>query len=204
MPEPSTMAEAGWRARVRGSRVGNLVVLGITALAVLIGAWLVMGGSDDGEDAAVAVSKVDVQSAGAAPVVGEPAPGFTATTLDGAQISLDQLRGRPVWLVFMATWCTACRAEIPDVQAFHQQAGDDVEIIAVYVGESDSVVQPYVERLGLSFTQLPDPQTSLASAYGVLGVPAHYFVGPDGLLRETRVGMLSPDQIDEAVAKAFS
>ncbi len=202
MPESPTGVEPGWRARVRGSRVGNLVVLGITALAVLIGAWLVMGGGDDTDDTA-AVSKVDVQSASAAPVVGQQAPGFAAMTTDGGQVSLDDLRGRPVWLVFMATWCTACRAEAPDVQAFHKQAGDEVEVIAVYVGESESVVGPYVERLGLTFPQVPDPQTSLAAAYGVLGIPAHYFIGPDGVVRETRIGMLSPDQIDEVITQAF-
>ena len=193
MPEPPTVAEPDWRARLRGSRMGNVVVLGVTALAVVIGAWLVMRPGDQTGSAgeSSAVSKV-----------GQPAPGFTATALDGSQISLDELHGRPVWLVFMATWCTACRAEIPDVEAFHEQSGDDVAVIAVYVGESGSAVQPYAERLGLSFTQLPDEQTALARAYGVLGVPAHYFVDPDGVVRETRVGVLSPDQIDQAVAKA--
>lgn len=204
MPEPPTVAEPGWRARLRGSRMGNVVVLGVTALAVVIGAWLVMRPGDQTGSAgeSSAVSKVDVQAAASAPVVGQPAPGFTATALDGSLISLDELQGRPVWLVFMATWCTACRAEIPDVEAFHEQSGDDVAVIAVYVGESGSAVQPYAERLGLSFTQLPDEQTALAQAYGVLGVPAHYFVDPDGVVRETRVGVLSPDQIDQAVAKA--
>ena len=52
MPDPD------WRARIRGSRLGNLTVLAVTALAVLIGSWLVMRPGD--EAAPVAVSKVDV------------------------------------------------------------------------------------------------------------------------------------------------
>ena len=91
-----------WRARVRGSRFGSVIVLGITTLAVLLGVWLVMR-PDAGEDAAAAVSQVEVQGVGCAPRVGEVAPGFVATTLDGSEVSLDALRGRPVWLVFVAT-----------------------------------------------------------------------------------------------------
>ena len=40
MPEPVAIAEPDWRARIRGSRLGNLTVLAVTALAVLIGSWL--------------------------------------------------------------------------------------------------------------------------------------------------------------------
>lgn len=199
MPEPVAIAEPDWRARIRGSRLGNLTVLAVTALAVLIGSWLVMRPGD--EAAPVAVSKVDVPGAAAAPVVGDQAPGFTATDLNGASVSLDGLRGRPVWLVFMATWCTGCRAEVPDVQGFHEQSGDEVEVIAVYVGEPATAVQPFADRLGLSFTQLPDGQTTLSSAYGVMGVPAHFFLDSAGVVQETRIGVLSPDQIDQAVAK---
>lgn len=188
-----------WRARVRGSRFGSVIVLGITTLAVLLGVWLVMR-PDASEDAAAAVSQVEVQGVASAPRVGEVAPGFVATALDGSEVSLDALRGRPVWLVFVATWCSGCRAEMPDVQAAHEAAGPQgVQVVAVYVGEGPSVVGGYVDRLGLTFTQVPDPQTKLAAAYGVMGVPAHFFIDADGVVRHTWVGVLSPTQMDEAI-----
>ncbi|MGB3954771.1 MAG: TlpA disulfide reductase family protein, partial [Brooklawnia sp.] len=148
---------------------------------------------------------VEVEGLAAAPRVGAPAPGFTATAIDGSEVSLDALRGRPVWLVFVATWCSGCRAEMPDVQAAHQAAGaDGVEVVAIYVGEDQSEVGPYAERLGLTFPQLPDPQTRLAASYGVLGVPAHFFIDADGVVRQTRVGILNPDQMTEAISQAAS
>ena len=188
-----------WRARVRGSRFGSVIVLGITTLAVLLGVWLVMR-PDASEDAAAAVSQVEVQGVASAPRVGEVAPGFVATALDGSEVSLDALRGRPVWLVFVATWCSGCRAEMPDVQAAHEAGGPQgVQVVAVYVGEGPSVVGGYVDRLGLTFTQVPDPQTKLAAAYGVMGVPAHFFIDASGVVRHTWVGVLSPTQMDEAI-----
>ena len=199
MPEAreSTIAGPGWRGRIRGSLAGNLVVVGLTALAVFTGWWLTR--PDPAEDD---VSRVEVAGAAIAPRVGEAAPNFTATTTDGRELELSRLQGRPVWLVFMATWCTACRAEMPDVQRAQQQAGPDgVEVIAVFVGEDPDAVRTYAARLGLELAQIPDGQTTLSAAYGVQGVPAHYFVDATGIIRHAWVGMLGPAQIDEALAK---
>ena len=89
---------------------------------------------------------------------------------------------------------------MPDVQAAHEAAGPQgVQVVAVYVGEGPSVVGGYVDRLGLTFTQVPDPQTKLAAAYGVMGVPAHFFIDASGVVRHTWVGVLSPTQMDEAI-----
>lgn len=197
--EANAPGGSDWRARVRGSRFGSAIVLGVTTLAVLLGVWLVMRpGADEDPDAAV--SQVEVQGAVSAPRVGEAAPSFVATALDGSEVSLEALRGRPVWLVFVATWCSGCRAEMPDVQAAHEAAGSEgVQVVAIYVGEGPSVVGSYVDRLGLTFAQVPDPQTKLAAAYGVMGVPAHFFLDADGVVQQTRVGVLSPTQMDEAI-----
>ena len=45
--------------------------------------------------------------------IGNPAPYITATTLDGTPIKLAELRGRPVIVNFLASWCVPCREEMP-------------------------------------------------------------------------------------------
>ena len=62
------------------------------------------------------MSRIEVAGVQQPPAVGDSAPGFTATGIDGTPVLLGELRGKPVRLVFMATWCTGCRTEIPDIQ----------------------------------------------------------------------------------------
>src|SRR5439155_18833270 len=50
--------------------------------------------------------------------VGEPAPPLTLPLLGGGSVDLASLKGKPVWLNFMATYCPPCRDEFPVMSAF--------------------------------------------------------------------------------------
>ena len=51
--------------------------------------------------------------------VGDPAPGFSATTLEGTPITEKDLLGAPYMLNIWATWCAPCREEMPELQELH-------------------------------------------------------------------------------------
>ncbi|HLR42051.1 MAG TPA: TlpA disulfide reductase family protein, partial [Pseudogracilibacillus sp.] len=57
---------------------------------------------------------------------GKMAPDFELETLDGEKKKLSDLRGERVMVNFWATWCPPCRAEIPDLQKFHEN--EDITI----------------------------------------------------------------------------
>ncbi|MEL4503385.1 TlpA family protein disulfide reductase [Luteococcus sp. H138] len=207
-PTDPAQTSGDWRERLRRSKYGSLAVLGITLALVLAGAWFV--NRADSEPAATAPGgtggaqsvTLEGDQSGSAPEVGKPAPGFTVTTMDGKQISLASLKGKPVWITFGATWCTACRAEAPDIEAAWQAAKPkDVTIIAVFISEDAATVRSYANRLNLTFPMVSDPETELASRYRSIGIPSHFFIDGDGILRESRVGGLTADQMAENLAK---
>lgn len=199
----ATIEEPAWRAKVRGSTFGQVAVVLVASFAILIAAWVVLKPQDKAETQAngEAMSQVQVDNVQQPPTVGELAPSFTATDITGNQISLEELRGRPVWLMFMATWCTGCRTEIPDVQAVISSYGADIQLVVVYVGEDDATVQGYSNRVGNDFTQIADRTQQISAAYGIMGVPSHYFIDASGVVTKSHVGVLAPDAMVQHIAE---
>ena len=152
-PEPDrpSKEEPAWRARLRSSSFGQVAVVLVTAFAIAIAAWLVVkpGDQDSTRAESEAMSQVDVTGVQQPPAVGTSSPNFTATDINGTPVSLEELRGTPVWLVFMATWCTGCRTEIPDVHGVMASQGNAIRIVVVYVGESPNTVSDYSKLRGL-------------------------------------------------------
>jgi len=187
----------GARERVRDSRLGTLVVLLVTAAIVMGGVYLV----DRPAEAKAGVSAVKVApGGGAAPKVGTPAQDFTATTVDGKKVSLSSYKGHAVWLTFGASWCAACQAEAPDIEAAYQKAkASGAVVLAVSISEDSATVAEYARRIGLTYPQVADPDTRIASAYRVNGIPAHFFIDRSGILRSEATGGLSSEKMDSSL-----
>ena len=75
-------------------------------LAIGVITWVVVAGSDDGGSSSTVVP-AGVRDGG--PRVGDTAPDFTLSTLDGKTVSLSDYAGKPVVLNFWASYCHPCR-----------------------------------------------------------------------------------------------
>lgn len=195
---------ARWLRRTRESRSGTLVVLVVTGLLVWAGTYALNRPAENGSDGQAGVTAVTLTGEqGAAPVVGQQAPQFTAVTTDGKTVSLASLRGHPVWLTFGASWCAACRAEIADIEdAYRRAAPSGAVVLQVFISEDAGTVRGYGERVGLTYPKVADPDTQIASEYRVLGIPAHFFIDSSGVLRSAKAGSLTPAKMDAALAEA--
>jgi cytochrome c biogenesis protein CcmG/thiol:disulfide interchange protein DsbE len=192
----------GVRQRIRESRFGTMLVLGVTAAIVAAAATMIDRPADqDSTGGSVTAVQLTGEGRGAPPEVGKPAQDFTAITVDGKEVSLSQFQGRPVWLTFGASWCAACKAESYDIQStFAAHEKDGAVVLGVFISEDDSTVRDYAGRVGLTFPSIADPDTEIASAYRVLGVPAHFFIDSTGVVRAISTGTLSAQQMDEAIS----
>ena len=95
------------------------------------------------------------------PAVGQPAPNFKLQAADGSWHELAQLvRQRRVTVVnFWATWCGPCVAEMPEFDAVHRKLqAQGLSMLGVNVGEKPPKVQPFAQRMHLSYPLLLDPE----------------------------------------------
>jgi peroxiredoxin len=199
-PLPKVTKPKGWRQRIRESRGGTLLVLGVTATIVIVGAYMM----DRPASAASGLRAISLSGPtdGAPPKIGTPAQDFTATTVDGTKVSLNSYKGHPVWLTFGATWCAACKAEAPDIQAAYKKfEPKGVVVLSIWIREDAATVKAFADRTGLTFPKIADPDTRIASAYRVYGIPAHFFIDKAGILRAIKTGGQSPEEMAAALTQ---
>ena len=136
-----------------------------------------------------------------APSLGYLAPDFTLFDLDGRAITLSELRGVPVLLNFWATWCPPCRAEMPDLQRFHQQYGDQVTVLGINWAEDPQTVRDFLDRYGITYPNVLDRQGKAFVLYRLTGIPTTFFLDEEGIVRGVWLGPLKTDSIAENFAK---
>lgn len=187
----------GWRQRLRESRLGTLLVLAGVAGVVMIATYYI----DRPAQSSGGVTAITLSGAEGAPLkLNTPARDFTATTVDGKEVSLSSFRGHPVWLTFGASWCATCQAEAPDIEATYEKfKSQGVVVLAIFISEGAENVRDYGDRVGLKFLKVADPETRIASAYRVLGIPTNYYIDSAGILRSIKVGSLNPQRMESAL-----
>lgn len=144
---------------------------------------------------AVAAAACGVERSTPGPVtIGEPAPAYRATTLEGDSISLADLRGRVVLLNVWATWCHPCREEVPFLQDVHERYADEgLELIGVSVDAAgeEATIRDFAGRYGMTYPIWRDPGERVSSTFLIIGVPASFIVGRDGTLLWRKTGPVS-------------
>ncbi len=137
----------------------------------------------------------------AAPRVDRYPPDFALQTIDGEVIKLSELRGKPVWINFWATWCPPCRAEMPEMkQKYAKLKAQGLVIIGVDVGEDTEIVNQFVTSKGFDWTFVVDDTNAISQQYLVSGIPAHFFVGRDGLIKAVQLGGIPGNMMDRHLA----
>ena len=117
-------------------------------------------------------------------------PSVRLLRLDGTTTELSTLRGRPVVLNFWASWCAACRTELPILDRLRKQDAG-LHVLAVSKDQADrATIVRFVETLGIR--NLPiyrDPDGSVASSdrdnrnnapFALYGMPITYLISSSG------------------------
>ncbi|MEE1087124.1 MAG: TlpA disulfide reductase family protein [Schaedlerella sp.] len=120
--------------------------------------------------------------------VGDEAPDFTAELTDGSSFILSDYKGQVVLMNFWATWCSPCVGEMPAFEQLYKELGDQVEILAVNVGEESKTVNAFVEENGYNFPIAYDQMYEICLKYPSEGIPYTLVIGKDGKIADIYVG----------------
>ncbi|MCE9584095.1 MAG: TlpA family protein disulfide reductase [Planctomycetes bacterium] len=119
----------------------------------------------------------------------DQAPSFQLSGLDGKSVRAEDLwSGRPVLLVFMTSWCKACKAEVPRLNEISKTHA----VVAISTGDSKEAVERCRSEAGITYPILLD-EGAVAKAYGVQASPTIVLIDKGGAVRYR--GHVPPEEL---------
>ena len=126
---------------------------------------------------------------------GDKAPDFTVTMLDGRDVTLSKLQGKPTLLIFWATWCPPCRDELAHLQeGVIYVYGDKINVLPISRGERRDVVENFLNKMGYTFAVGLDGDQSIYRKYATNYIPRCWVIDSKGVVVYAGVGY------DDAIA----
>ncbi len=120
---------------------------------------------------------------------GREAPPLVLNDLDGERWDISTARGRWLFVHFWATWCGPCRKEMPTIQAiFPKFDASQLEIVLINTAESEDTVFAFLAEVAPDITPLMDSDGLVTEQWQPRGLPATFFVDPDGRLQYLALG----------------
>ncbi len=126
--------------------------------------------------------------------IGQPAPDFTLTGIDGGLFTLSEYdtRGKYTVLDFWGSWCGPCIAGIPEMKKQYEQYRNRLELIGIACKDKETAWKAAVAEHGLPWIQVINDETSaesnVAVRYAVGAYPTKIILSPDKTILFTFVG----------------
>jgi cytochrome c biogenesis protein CcmG/thiol:disulfide interchange protein DsbE len=123
-------------------------------------------------------------------MIGKPAPELTATTVDGASMTLSSMRGHPVLLDFWATWCVPCREQLPGMAKLYRETKDQgLVLLGIDDDETPEKALAWLKENHYPWPSLFDGKTRVArEKFKVSGIPTVVLIDRQGQIAEYLVG----------------
>ena len=142
-------------------------------------------------------------------MIGKPAPSFDLPAVPGLAkdgttvpgLSSADLKGGVTVLNVFASWCAPCQVEHPMLMRLAREPG--LRLVGIDYKEPDPAAgKKFLDRHGVPFAAVgADADGRAAIDFGVYGVPETFIIGPDGVIRDKIVGILTPENYAGVLAR---
>lgn len=116
--------------------------------------------------------------------IGDQAPNFSAKSVEGDDVRLEDHRGKVVLVDFWATWCAPCIAEMPNIERIYNEHRNNgtFEVVGVSLDTDERQVKRFVKGKA-PWPQIvggPAENNPIAMKYFVAGIPATFLIDYEG------------------------
>jgi len=121
-----------------------------------------------------------------ATAIGTLAPEFSGPTPDGAQLALNEIKGKVTLIDFWAAWCKPCRMENPNIVSVYEKYKDKgLHVVGVSLDRKKEDWLKAIESDGLEWNHISNLQyfqDPIAELYSVNAIPAAFLLDENGVI----------------------
>jgi cytochrome c biogenesis protein CcmG/thiol:disulfide interchange protein DsbE len=130
---------------------------------------------------------------------------FELQRLDGdGSLQLSSLRGKVVVVNFWAAWCDPCKREAPLFQKAYERYRGQVEFVGVDTADFTGDAREFLERYGVSYPNVRDPDTSVLDDYGGLPLPRTFVIDRNWVVSGYIFGETREETLRSAIEEALA
>ena len=107
---------------------------------------------------------------------------------EGNTMSLEELKGKVIFMNFWATWCPPCVAEMPSIDKLHEEMGDEVAFVMLSLDQNFEKAKAFDKRKGYNLP-IYAAGSNLPAMYQSSAIPTTYVIDAKGNLVLTHKGM---------------
>ena len=124
-------------------------------------------------------------------VIDKPAPDFSLKTFEGEDLTLSELYGNPIVINFWASWCFPCRQEARVLEkTWREYRERNISFVGIAVQDSDQGARNHLSEFQITYPNALDQDGRVSVDYGIVGMPATFFVNSVGIIEGRWVGAI--------------
>ena len=117
------------------------------------------------------------------------------TTPDGLKQALASFEGTPLVVNWWASWCGPCAREMPLLVEAAGRYEGRVAFLGVNPRDDPEAAADFIERYGIPFPSVGDPDGSIMRDQRILGMPVTRFYRSDGIMAFAQNGEIDSEQL---------
>lgn len=135
----------------------------------------------------------------------EKAPNFYLKDQNGIEHSLENYKGKIVFLNFWATWCPPCKKEMPEIEELYKEYGENKKDIIILGVNNEKVenVKKFLKDKNYTFPTVMDINSEIMMKYYISAFPTSFVINKNGEVYGYVMGGLTKDQIKKVLEEVL-
>ncbi len=130
---------------------------------------------------------------------GKSAPRWTYPDIDGKEYSLDDLRGKFIYIDVWATWCGPCKSEIPELAKLTKEyKNKDIVFVSVSIDSNKKAWDKMLKEEKFDWIQIHAEKAwkaKIVTENGIRGIPRFMMIDKEGNIIDVNAPQPSSDKI---------